>query len=333
MDHLLYYPYINLPRTDWTLRTLLYYESVGSIVPNAYFYQPDQYESFMRELVHSRLVIPIDPMEVLNRPWEVTKPFIDHIEENKEKIKKARKRFAGEKSKRDTYGDALPAAKIHKDKFHHEIFYSLKDMGLATPQAGGWYAVERKTADQMMQFLATVIAKKQDMLPTTNAMGKKFYRRAGIVAQKKRQTILNRLIPMPEQMDLKKLKGFKEKHLDLLDAFKTRVELLVHEPNLLEGTVLFDLKVKELQQRRDELTAKMTESQFGNILWGSVSGLINAGVGIAGAGTIGALAGAFPGFANAVHSALKIESPERIFDQSGLKYLALAEKRLWKPVE
>jgi len=29
MDHLLYYPYINLSRTEWTLRALLYYDTVG----------------------------------------------------------------------------------------------------------------------------------------------------------------------------------------------------------------------------------------------------------------------------------------------------------------
>lgn len=330
MKNLLYYPYINLPRTDWTLRTLLYYESIGSIVPEQYFYQPNNYEPFMLELVQSGLVIPINPMQVLDNPWEVTKPFLEHIEKNKNHLKKAPKRFslAGARAFIHEGKFTPPLARIHQDKFHHEIFYSLTEMGLATPAQDGWYAVEKKTADLMMKFLATVVGSKNDMLPTTDEIVPIFYKRKVAEEQEKRQTILKRLIPMPEQMDLNRLQAFKDKHIDLLDAFKIRVETLVLDPNLLQGTELFDLKVRELEQRKDELAAKMNESQLGNIIFGSVCGLIGAAMTLPVGGTWGALAGAFPGFANAVHSALKIESPEKVFDQTGLKYLALADKRL-----
>ncbi len=39
------------------------------------------------------------------------------------------------------------------------------------------------------------------------------------------------------------------------------------------------------------------------------------------------LLGGLPGFASAVHAVLKIEKAENIFDKSGLKYLALIDKR------
>jgi hypothetical protein len=330
MKDLLYYPYINLPRTDWTLRTLLYYESVGSIVPDQYFYHPDNYEPFMLELVQNRLVVPINPMEVLDNPWEVTKPFIEHIEKNEKSIKRMQKWVSSSKIPMIIHEDkfSVPIARIHQDKFHNEIFYSLMDMGLATPEDGGWYAVEKKTADLMMKFLATVVGSKNNMLPTTDKIVPIFYKRKIAEEQEKRQTILKHLIPMPQEIDLNRLIAFKERHIDLLDAFKTKIEILVHDPSLLKGTELFNLKVRELEQRRDELTAKMNESQFGNIIFGTVCGLISAATGLAAAGTWGAIAGAFPGFANAVHSALQIESPEKVFDQTGLKYLALADKRL-----
>lgn len=51
MNNLLYYPYINLPNTDWTIRALLYYDNIGSIVPTQYFHEPEQYEPFMREVI------------------------------------------------------------------------------------------------------------------------------------------------------------------------------------------------------------------------------------------------------------------------------------------
>ena len=33
MNSLLYYPYINLPQNDWTIRALLYYDNVNTIAP------------------------------------------------------------------------------------------------------------------------------------------------------------------------------------------------------------------------------------------------------------------------------------------------------------
>jgi len=52
MNGLLYYPYINLSQSDWTIRTLLYYEKLGTIVPQEYFYNPERnYEPHMLELV------------------------------------------------------------------------------------------------------------------------------------------------------------------------------------------------------------------------------------------------------------------------------------------
>jgi hypothetical protein len=42
-DKILYFPHINLPNTDWTVRTLLYYDQVGTIVPNDHFYNPEKY--------------------------------------------------------------------------------------------------------------------------------------------------------------------------------------------------------------------------------------------------------------------------------------------------
>lgn len=60
MDKLLYFTYINLPKTDWTVRALLYYDNISSIVPQENFYSPERnYELFIFELVRSELVIPI----------------------------------------------------------------------------------------------------------------------------------------------------------------------------------------------------------------------------------------------------------------------------------
>jgi hypothetical protein len=44
--------------------------------------------------------------------------------------------------------------------------------------------------------------------------------------------------------------------------------------------------------------------------------------------TYGQAVGAFLGLAAAIYSASQIEKAENVFDQSGMKYLALVDKRL-----
>lgn len=330
MRKLLYYPYINVPRTDWTLRTLLYYESIGSIVPQEYFYKPkSNYEPFMLELVNKELVIPINPLDILTNPWEISTPFIEYIEKNLTRLRQPIRDFPNKKGEL-IHIDKFQGARIHADKFDENIFYHLAQFGLAKRSEGRWYEVEKRTASQLMKFLATIISSKLEMLPATDYIRPAFFQRPKLNQKSKRETILSNLIPFPEEIDLKRVKKFKEKHVELLDAFKNKVELIVLDPNLIEGTELFNEKVRELKFRKEELSARMNENQFGNIIFGTVCGIIGAVQGLAAAETTGAIVGAFPGFASAIHSALKIERAENIFDQSGLKYLALADKRLRK---
>ncbi|MBS1587162.1 MAG: kinase [Bacteroidetes bacterium] len=327
MKNILYYPYINVPRTDWTLRTLLYYDNIGSIVPQEYFYNPtENYEPFMLELVQSNLVVPINPMDVLENPWEITRPFLNYIEENRERLRNARQNFAlGHR--RFIHGDKFSYSRIHAEKFNENVFHRLENLGLAERTDGRWFLVERKTARSLMLFLATIVAAKTERQPITDYI-QPFFRSTFISQQRKREIILAGLIPFPEEIDLFQLRRFKERHSDLLETFRTRVELLVLDPNIIEGSRLFDESLRELLQRKHELAAKMNESQFRNIIFGTVCGIAGAFAGLAAASTTGAFVGALPGFINAIHSALKIERAENVFDQSGLKYLALADKRL-----
>ena len=338
MSEILYYPYINLPKTDWTLRTLLYYNTVGSIVPQDYFYAPEtNYDSFMLELVREELVIPINPLEVLDRPWDVTRPFLELIERNPDLLEISQsdfrignngllnsQKFIGGFNRADKFDGAL----IHADKFDDNVFYSLQELGLAERTKGSWYLVEKNTANSLMYFLATIVGEKTNRIPTTDYVKPEIYKQSFHSEQKKRETLLTNLIPFPEDIDLNKLKRFKERHFDLLDAFSTRIELIALNPQIQEGTPLFHQHLSELLQRKQELAAKMSENNFKKILFGTVFGLIGAYQGLTNAETTSAVIGGIPGFASAVYSALQIERAENIFDQTGLKYLALADKRL-----
>lgn len=337
MENLLYYPYINIPRTDWTIRTLLYYNQVGSIVPQNYFYEPYQYDNFMRELVQNELVVPINPLEVLENPWDISRPFIEYVQSKEFQLRKRRKTFRTNYHR--IHQGKFIGTRIHSNKFESEMFYQLEQAGLAERESDQWYNVEQKTANDMMSFLAAVIGGKLDYLPTTDIevrkvpfspLSKKVYK-----AQRKtkirREVILRDLIPFPEQIDLYKLRKFKDKHNDLLSKFKNRVELIALDHNLDEDSELFKETLKELGFRKEELSAKMNESKFGDLIFGTVCGITGAVIGFVSAGSSGALVGslsALPSFANAIHSALKIERVENIHDQSGMKYLALVDKKI-----
>lgn len=328
MSNLLYYPYIDVPRTDWTLRSLLYYDNIGSIVPQEYFYNPERnYDEFMLELVRSELVTPINPIEILDNPWDVTRPFVEFIENNSEELIKAQNRFK-EGYHGGIHSNKFSKKNIHADKFDENIFYNLEQLGLAEKAEGRWYSVEKKTANNLMSFLATIISAKTNRLPVTDYVRSFSYKNSFYQEQQKRETILAKLIPFPEEIGLRGLLRFKEQHSVLLNFFRTRVELIVLDPNITEGSALFHKHLAELLERKEELSVRMNESGFKGVIFGTVCGLIGGYQGLAAASTTGAFIGALPGFANAVYSALQIERAENIFDQSGLKYLALADKRI-----
>lgn len=343
MENLLYYPYINIPRTDWSIRTLLYYNQIGSIVPQNYFYEPERYDPFMREMVRNELVMPINPLDVLDRPWEISKPFIDYINGKDFKLKLRRSSFKNGRTGRINENKFnFNGPKIHSNKFDGEIFYQLEQAGLAKREDNEWYIVEQRTANDLMSFLASIVGGKLDFLPTTDLQVRKvpFTTTTKMVykTQKKenvrREIILRELIPFPEQIDLLQLRRFKDKHLDLLNRFKNKIELIALDHNLNEESQLFKETIKELNYRKEELSAKMNESKFGDLILGTVCGVTGAVIGLASAGTTGAMVGslsALPSFANAIHSALKIERVENINDQSGMKYLALVDKKIRKP--
>lgn len=326
MNKILYYPYINVPRTDWTLRTLLYYDTVGTIVPYEYFQRPaNSYEPFMLELVREGLVEPINPMDVLDKPWDIFRPFIEFIEKDKSKYR----RLHLLKDRNNHLAEPeFQGVRIHADKFDGEVFYHLVQLGLARRSEGMWYMVERSTANQLMKYLATIIGSKLEMQPTTDSFNPLFSRQVINNQNKRREIILDKLIPFPEEIDLKKVLKFKERNSNFLSAFRNRVELIVLDPNIKDNTPFFDEKVRELEIRKEELIAKMNEGQLGRIVLGTICGIIGASHGLITADATNTVVGAIPGFANAVYTALKIENPNRIFDQSGLKYLALVDKKI-----
>src|SRR4051794_10339214 len=62
-SRVLYFPLINVPENAWFTRVLLYWDEVGAIVPGELVRQREWLTPYMRDLVRSELVFPIDPAE------------------------------------------------------------------------------------------------------------------------------------------------------------------------------------------------------------------------------------------------------------------------------
>ena len=99
--------------------------------------------------------------------------------------------------------------------------------------------------------------------------------------------------------------------------------ILVLNPTITPESPLFKITLEDMKMAKEELSARMNESHIGDIIFGTICGTISAGIGLLASPVLG-----IPGFLNAIHSACKIEKPENIIDQTGLKYLALVDKRL-----
>lgn len=148
--------------------------------------------------------------------------------------------------------------------------------------------------------------------------------------QLKREAVLDQLIPFPENIDLTQLRKFKDKHREILNAFKNKVESIALNPNLDEASPLFRETIKELEYSKSELSAKMGESKLGSIFFGTICGIVSSTIGLATAGTNGAIIAGVTSLAGAIYSASQNLRDENITNQNGMKYLALVDKKLRK---
>jgi hypothetical protein len=320
MCNLLYYTYINVPLTDWTLRTLLYYDNVCSIVPQEYFYEPEHnYDEFMLELVKQELVTPIIPIQ-----REVSIPFINLLERNQTLQNNFIQKQIGEihinKFSRTT--------NIYADKFVENLSAELGYLRHANQRSKHWFIIELRSTNGLISYLATIKSAKTNHLPTTDHIRSNLYKQSFNQESRKRKTLLTHLIPFFKEIDLSKLFRFKEWYSGLLSAFRTRVESIVLDPNIIEVSPLFYQNLNEWHQRKEELTARMNESKFNKIVFGTVCSLIGAYLRIITESTMGAIIDRLPGVVNAIYSALQLENAEDVFDHSGFKYLALTDKQL-----
>lgn len=66
-NNALYFPYIDVPNDAWTVKALLYWDKLSSIVPMGHMETPDDMSDFMRELMTEGLVEPVFPGQFIHQ--------------------------------------------------------------------------------------------------------------------------------------------------------------------------------------------------------------------------------------------------------------------------
>lgn len=324
MNKALYFPYIDVPNTQWTSRVLLYWDSLMSIVPMDYWNQPDLHSDFMKNLVETQLVTQVSPAGYIYQVPNFENIFMEHIEENF---------LQNQQSESSNY------SLIHVEKMGRLPNFLVQNQ-LAFPKENHrWYFVRSDVAEHFMAYLATVLAKHEDIdaAPVTfDQSNRKLFRKRSPFARNNQtelhDVILRELLPFPaKHTKVDDLLAFKDQYGHLLPPFRTYVETNVLQLSQIQDkeqrAIAVKLFLDNAKAQSDELVEGM-KIRWGRVAFGTLSPIIGAGISIVGAEGTLALVGAVTNLAVAAQQAISgIPLHSRASVNTPLAYVAHSHRR------
>lgn len=331
-DKTLYFPYMRVPKNEWFTRVLLYWDEVGTIVPDQFGPQLEVLGSHTMELIQSGLVRPVAAEHFVYQIPNFREAFLELIKNNEEI-----------QSRRDIPLDSQSTFKLHLDKMGG-LADDLEDMKLARHAENPWFEVEQSTANLFMAYLASVMGRHADleMVPITDsAQGLAVFSdnpqqplSPQLMIEKMRVEVLEEMLPAPaEPISVNELVAFKNNHSDSLKQFRGLIE-----SKLIDISAISDLELRQERLRyfKDELTgpleqivARMRERGWLRITLGAIARLalpaISIGTGTA-AGNPVTVGAAVKSLVTAIHSTRSDITGSNEPD-SPLAYAALAQKQ------
>ncbi|MDR7152038.1 hypothetical protein J2W49_004014 [Hydrogenophaga palleronii] len=192
-DNALYFPYISIPDRVWTVKTLLYWDKVSSIVPAEYIEAPEKLGDYMHGLVQAGLVEQLFPGEHVRRINGFTERFMTILTR---RLPERREEWL-----------SGPSSSLHMDKLG-DVQYQLLELGLAR-QSEQWTLVPTEVANLFMAYLAACIGEQPEVRATpvtdrlaygrlTSGLGLRIPRE-DIHHLKAREVSLGKLLPVPAQ--------------------------------------------------------------------------------------------------------------------------------------
>jgi hypothetical protein len=339
-DNVLYFPSIRVPETEWFTRVLLYWDTVGTIVPSEYMDDPKFLRPYTAGLMEHGLLKAVMPDS--SALWEGGEPkyrdaFLALM--NSLHLKRRKVSLHG-----------LETVRIHLDKTGHGLASELVARNLAArisgPEWGTWFEVEKQAGNLLMAFLATILGQRsgQRMDPITDSADclKAFASvpiGAGVVEGRLdpiRTEILADLLPAPvDLVPPAQLAHFKDQYGELLKGFRAAVEQRVVAAAGIENPELRSHQIglikTELKAQLEEITRRMQEHTWNRISFGTLLAVIAAGIVVADALITGGqltIAGASLGLTSAVYTAYDgTRTPQDLLARP-MAYAALAHRKL-----
>lgn len=317
-NNLLYFPYIDIPQNNWTIKSLLYWDTVGIIVPPYFIENPNEFNDSTINLLRTDLVKQVFPYEYVSGNKKFDKGFIKLLNMPHFELEKKQKNFK--------YGNV---SRIHIQKFGEVLMEVLVEHKIAVRFDWSWYNVESKTANLVMSYLAFYIGKKGDFLPSTDNMKSldiSLNQKGAIFKTTKiRENLLEDLMPYPINPDLTKLRKFKDKYHDELKSFRILLEQTAFEISNYNSSkkkkYILDLKLAEILDKKEKILSDLEQSKAGHVAFGSIFGFIGSVIGFYQGNS---LLGAFS-LANGLYSASQGYSRSSALAKD-YSYLALVDK-------
>jgi uncharacterized protein DUF6236 len=288
---LLYYPTISVPDGRWLRQAILYWDEIGSIVPETWtagerrrFSTPET--KYLEGIGQYRAFSPSD---LLTDPqWSLVKKF--HAEFEEIVCSEQFRSMSGRKPH-----EPRLSTRIHTDKISGVLLRDfLEPAGLAKPGRGYWSIVERKTALLYMSLLAKYLAAidKEVTIPATDRLE---YESLSYDCLSTRpgfkciSVLLSNALPVPRQdIPLVDIIDFKKRRRDELlhfrnelGAFRERLSEAESEQEAKEESLRFkenlERGVNDLSQIFEDSKLKATTGTLKSLisiksptLWGGI---------------------------------------------------------------
>lgn len=323
-DTAIYFPYIDIPQSEWLSRVLLYWDSLLSIVPYEYMNSPEQHSSEMRDLLASGLVVPCIPGQYLGGNSRFAETFLSFVKKRNVEVRR-------------TYRSRIqqPLRRVHIEKLG-DIGDGLVEMGVARYVGHPWYELQPWVAEAFMAYLAAVLGKhpeinaapvthqRQSLALLTGRRPASHLRRVEV-----RDVLLNGVFPRPTlPPTLESLVTFKERHGQELRRLRRAVE----EECIGIAEIGDDIHrqeraslVAERLEEQVETVAEAMRIKWGQVIFGGIFSALGAAGGLAsiekGETGLAVLAGS--GLTSAVYTAVSSITDRNDALREPLAYAAL----------
>lgn len=145
-NNALYFPYIEPPRDEWTLRTILYWDRVDSIMPHGVSLRDST-----KALIDQGLLAPVDWYEASAATHAFQDGFVAHIH----------RLGASPRARVWANFRSLPGQRIHTLKMPDSVKTALRDTGLGIEVSDLWWRVRADVAGAYMSAMAWELARRR----------------------------------------------------------------------------------------------------------------------------------------------------------------------------